>query len=189
MQYKIIKEMEKSNFVLNLMKTVFWVVLVMLILTTVVMAAVFVMSLFKINSETINHIKISLPNFKGKFSDLKGYGTVGFSIVMFLITFFCAAEAYLVSKVIKILQKVNLQHPFSEEIAGLIEKVSVLALVLGISSIFINALTGFLIGESTVNFELSSNNFSFLIFAGIIYIIGKIYKKGVDLQNENELTI
>ena len=181
--------MEKSSFVLNILKIVLLIVFVGLMITTVFLFAVFIISLFKIDTDFVKSVKITLPNFKGKFSDLKGYGTAFFSVLMFLITVFSFLQTYLVSLVIKILQKLNLQHPFSAEIAKMIDQIVKLAVVLAFGSIFVSAFSGFLLGESTVQFELGSGNLNFLIFAAIIYIIGIIYKKGIELQSENELTI
>lgn len=181
--------MEKSSFVITILKIVLWIVFVGLMLTSILMFAIFVMSLFKLDNDFIKNVKITLPNFKGKFSDLKGYGTAIFSVLLFLITLLSIIQAYLVSLAIKILQKLNFKHPFSTEIAEIIDKIVSLAIILAIGTIFINVFSGFLLGESTVNLELGSSNLNFLIFAAIIYIIGKIYKKGIELQSENDLTI
>lgn len=181
--------MEKQNFILNFLKIIFWIIFVAIMITTVVLIFTFVIKLFTFNNDIIDRVKISMPNFKSTFLQLKGIGKSAFYIIMLLSIVFCVLEAYLVSIIIKILKKINFNHPFSYEISNLIEKVSRLSLILGALALVIGLVSDFILKKSSVRLELGGSDFNFMIFAGIIYIIGIVYKKGVDLQSENELTI
>ena len=39
------------------------------------------------------------------------------------------------------------------------------------------------------SYDLGSQNLQFFLLAGVIYVVGQVYKRGVELQSENDLTI
>ncbi|RYU95901.1 DUF2975 domain-containing protein [Emticicia agri] len=90
----------------------------------------------------------------------------------------------------KILREINLSSPFSTRVVSRVEKLSFTLFSLWLMHI---------IGDFWVNlFEraignINSNPFrtdlQFLFAAGIIFIVAQIFRRGVELQEENELTV
>ena len=90
--------------------------------------------------------------------------------------------------VIKILAKINPSSPFKTDIGILIEKVSYLILATFIIAEFANANNDwFCRNEYTL--QKGMNYGGFLFLAGIIFIFAQIFKKGIEIQFEKELTI
>lgn len=95
---------------------------------------------------------------------------------------------------IKIFLKINLINSFNNEIYSFTVRISNVALIIGIMAF---------IGEKYYRWLLHKNiNFSafnieqyvggkseFLFMAAIIFIIAQLYKRGIEIQSENELTI
>jgi hypothetical protein len=104
-------------------------------------------------------------------------------------------ETFLVVKIWEVakntLTEINLKHPFSYSTAAMIEKISYLIFSIWLLELFGTAYGRYiqtLFTDITVKFTLSTE-FSYLFMAGIIYLISQIFKRGVELQEENELTV
>jgi hypothetical protein len=115
-----------------------------------------------------------------------------FNAVMSFIIVVYVMKAYLFYLVVKIFMQLNLVSPFSTEIAKLIENISYEAFAIAIVSFIAHQYTERLIHKG---FEVSSvesywgDAGAFLMMAGVVYVISKIFNKGIELQNETELTI
>lgn len=182
--------MKDTNFVLRSLEIIFWIVFGGLIITLLILLVLFASVLFGFNLGPVNNVKFTLPGFSGTFSEFLEMGLIEVLIIFALLIIFWSLEAVLIRKVISALNKVDVNHPFSAKISSLIHQITSLALVLGVASFLFDVIfQAIILGEVSLNVEIGGDDFSFLILAGIIYVIGKIYKKGVDLQNENELTI
>ena len=91
-----------------------------------------------------------------------------------------------------ILDEINLNTPFSMKVAKMIENMSYLILVLGglfiIADLYLKYLAKSIhdLNNMVGYFKTS---FQFLFAAGIIYVVAQIFKRGVEIQEENELTV
>lgn len=97
-------------------------------------------------------------------------------------------KSYLAYLIIKLLAKINLIHPFSMEIANRVVKISyTLIFIWGLSFVvnFFDKWAALAIGLEP-QFEVRGE---LLFIAGLVYLIGNIFKRGVEIQNENKLTI
>ena len=97
-------------------------------------------------------------------------------------------KSYLAYLIIKLLAKINIIHPFSMEIANRVVKISyTLIFIWGLSFVvnFFDKWAALAIGLEP-QFEVRGE---FLFIAGFVYLIGNIFKRGVEIQNENKLTI
>jgi hypothetical protein len=119
----------------------------------------------------------SMPNFIG---------------VMSFIVALSVMKAWLFFLVVKIFMKLNLVKPFTDEVASLIEKISYEAFAIAIVSIiamqFSKRLTQS--GYDLSHADKYSNDLAaFLMMGAIIFVISQIFRKGIELQNENDLTV
>ena len=84
--------------------------------------------------------------------------------------------------------ELKLEKPFSGGINDIISKISRIAVVAAVPAIAAQAYSNWLLTNSIIvpiNWAYSE----ILFFAGVIYIIALIFKKGIELQSENELTV
>jgi hypothetical protein len=112
--------------------------------------------------------------------------------VMSFVVVLASLKAYLFYLVVKIFRKLNLVKPFNIEIAKLIEKISYEAISIAIVSIIAHQYSKRLIqsGLEVSHIETYWNDTAaFLMMAAILFIISQVFKKGIELQNENDLTV
>lgn len=97
-------------------------------------------------------------------------------------------KSYLAYLIIKLLAKINLINPFSMEIANRIVKLSYTIIFIWGLSFIVNLFdkwAALALGLEPL-FEFRGEVF---FIAGLVYLIGNIFKRGVEIQNENKLTI
>lgn len=102
------------------------------------------------------------------------------------------AKTYLAYLVTKIFTKINFNNPFNITTSKLLIKISYAALSTGVLALITNAYSMWLYKLDLLNiisdpYQPASGEFLFL--GAIIYIISQIFKKGTEIQSENELTV
>jgi hypothetical protein len=91
-------------------------------------------------------------------------------------------------QVIKTLSKFNLQNPFTMEVANRLEKISFVLFETWLLVMVSNVYTGFLLKiTGTLNGSWLSGEFIALV--SLVYLISQVFKRGVEIQSENELTV
>ncbi len=101
-------------------------------------------------------------------------------------------KAYLFYLVIKLLLGLDLNLPFSEAIANLISKIAKLTLFIGIGGIvgLQGSRQAAASGYQTVPYDAYFDDGGAFLLMGItLIIIAHIFNKGLELQNEKDLTI
>lgn len=112
--------------------------------------------------------------------------------VMSLIIFLVGQKAYFFFLVTRIFSKFNLNHPFSESLSKLLIQISSIALGVGILAFIAH---GYVKSLAKKGVELPSLHDylggmeEYLFMAGIIFIIAQVFKRGLEIQSENELTV
>jgi hypothetical protein len=98
------------------------------------------------------------------------------------------AEAYTAFLVTKVLSKIKMASPFTIEISKLLEKISYVILAIWAVAMLYNAHMQWLSKQVS---GLQENLFSeeSLFISGVVFVFAQIFKKGVELQSENELTV
>lgn len=90
------------------------------------------------------------------------------------------------------MHKMDLSKPFNNFVAKQISKISYFTLSIGLLS-----YTGRQFAKSLIQHGLDTDNLdqfwadsqAFILMGAVIYVIAIIFKKGVDMQSENDLTI
>lgn len=101
-------------------------------------------------------------------------------------------KAVLFYVVIELLMKLDLSKPFSDFVAKKITQISYHAFIIGILSYIARQTTKNLSQGGYETDQLDSfwvDSQAFILMAAVVYIIAAIFQKGVELQNENELTV
>lgn len=174
-----------NNFVFKALHIVAWIIFVGLCIEAGALIVNFVFSLFK--PEVVKNLYQKL--------DLSGVYNRSqfayFSMYSFIIAI-AVLKAYLFYIIIKLASKINLEKPFTNTVAKQILQISYYTFSIGIVS--------YIAKESTKNLEHHGfvvdkiNNFwvdseAFILMAAIVYVIAVIFSKGIELQEEKDLTI
>lgn len=121
--------------------------------------------------------------------DLSGYKSVNFlqysfmvwyNVVLFLLQ---ANIAYLI---IKLLSTQNITRPFNIGVVKLLQRISYSILIIWIVAMVHNIHAAIL--ERTNNIEANYISGESIFLAGIVYILAEMFKRGIQIQSENELT-
>ena len=99
-----------------------------------------------------------------------------------------AIQSYTAFLLIKVLSRIKLSNPFTTETAHYLERVSYFILVAWVVTVIYNSHAAWLIKELPgLPLEMISGDSIFL--AGVVFVFAQIFKKGVEIQTENELTV
>jgi hypothetical protein len=177
----IMKGKSNTELILKVMHVLAWVVFIGLCIEAGAMLISYGVSLF--NPVAAGDL------YKGmNLSGAMEYSFWQYTYVVSLMVGLVAAKAYAAFLVIKIFGKLNLSHPFEGGVALLIERVSHVILGMGVLVLISNAYADWLDNRG-VSVPGGEDVEGFLFLAGIIFIVAQIFKKGTELQAENELTI
>ena len=102
-----------------------------------------------------------------------------------LILIIDAVIAYLITRA---LSKIKMSNPFTMPVANLLEKVSYLILLVWVVAMLYNSYLAWLSKQIT-GFQENKFSGEFILMAGVVFVFSQIFKKGVEIQSENELTV
>jgi Protein of unknown function (DUF2975) len=114
-----------------------------------------------------------------------------FGVYSFILTI-SILKACLFYTVIRLMHTMDLSKPFSTFVARQFSQISYYTLSIGLLSYIARQLVKNLMHHGFVTDNLNqfwADSQAFILMGAIIYIIATIFKKGVDIQNENDLTI
>lgn len=171
----------KTERILQILRVGAWIVYIGAIIRTVMLAVVFVLG--HLAGEDVFQSDHFVP-----------------SIAIFsLLLAIAILHVQVWEKVKDILTQINLGNPFSMKTAQQLINTGYLLLSIWIVSFigksYVHYLNKSMSGaaEFVKSFDYSLVNFDvdgvYLLNAGIVYIIAQVFKRGVELQQENELTI
>jgi len=177
---------KKTHELLIIMKVLSWIAFFGLCIKTGALAITFFVSEF-INPIASKNLYLGL-----NLSNLKQFSNLHYSAIILLLIFLTALKAYMIYLVIRIFLKLNLMNPFSTDVALLIKRISYVALATGALAMMATQY-GQWLSKKGVELngltEFVDSGAAFLFFAGIIFIISLVFKKGIEIQTENELTV
>lgn len=128
-------------------------------------------------------------------SDLFKYDHGYFFVVTLIMSIVAVMRAWLFYLIIKILhcKKLNMAQPFSKEVQRFIFHLSYVALLIGLFSGYGVKYTGWLakqgVGMPDTEYLRLGGADVWLFMAVILFIIAQIFKRGIEIQEENELTV
>lgn len=97
-------------------------------------------------------------------------------------------KAWVSFLVIKTLSKFNLSNPFTMEVAVRLEQVSYMAFGTWVVTMVSNAHTGWLM-KLTGQVHGTWHSGEFIFMVALVFIVSQVFKRGVEIQSENELTV
>lgn len=114
-----------------------------------------------------------------------------FGIYSFILTI-SILKALMFYIVIRLMHKMDLSKPFNSFVSRQISQISYYTLSIGLLSYIARQLVKSLMHHGFVPDNLNqfwADSQAFILMGAVIYIIAIIFKKGVDIQNENDLTV
>jgi hypothetical protein len=117
--------------------------------------------------------------------------SVGFFVFAMCLTIAVfALKALIWYVVLGLLLKLKLQTPFSIEVEKKLERIAYLLLgVWIVNTIFWKTCLYYVSTETGIQLATNSSESEYLFMAGIIYIISQVFKRGIEIQEENQLTV
>jgi hypothetical protein len=120
--------------------------------------------------------------------DLREFNFFYYAQHVSLMAVFPILKTYVMYMLIKIVSKISLTNPFTMEVANRLENISyalfaacLFALINNAHSVWLSEISGKQYGNEEAG--------DFIFIAGLVFIISQIFKRGVEIQAENELTV
>lgn len=174
-----------NNFIFKGLKIVAWIIFVGLCIEAGGLIVNFIFSLY--NPEFVQNLyqKLDLSEMYER-SKWAFFGMYSFILIISIL------KAVLFYVVIMLVTKIDLSKPFNLVVSRQISLISYYTLSIGLLSHIARETAknlqhhGYVI-DSLNQFWADSQ--AFILMAAVIYVIATIFAKGVEIQNENDLTV
>ncbi|AMM52617.1 hypothetical protein TH61_17495 [Rufibacter sp. DG15C] len=176
---------ETKKYLFIGLKIVAWVIFVGLSIEAGGLMVNFIFSLFQ--PEFVQNLYQKLD-----LSDLYSRSKWVFFAMYSFILVIAVLKAYLFYVVVKLVTELNLSKPFNSLASGQIMQISYFTFSIGLLSYVARETAQSLERRRYVVDNLDqfwADSQAFILMAAVLYIIATIFQKGVDLQNENDLTV
>ena len=176
---------KRNNFVFIGLHIVAWVIFVGLCIEAGGLIVNFVFSIYKPEFVQNLYQKLDLSEMYNR-SKWAFFGMYSFILVVAFL------KAYLFYTVAMLMHKIDLSKPFNSFVSEQITKISYYTFSIGILSYIARQTAknlqhhGYVIDNLN---EFWADSQAFILMAAVIYVIATIFKKGVEIQNENDLTV
>lgn len=135
-----------------------------------------------------------IPNLYQKLDLIQMYqdSKMAFFGIYSFILIIAILKAYLFYIVIRLMHKMDRLKPFNNFVSRQISLISYFTLTIGLLSFIARQLVKNLMHHGFVPDTINQfwvDSEAFIMMSAIIYIIATIFKKGVEIQNENDLTV
>lgn len=178
-----------SNQILKLLYILSWIIFI----GVSIIACGFIFS--TIYTFTINSVSATAFWDGADLSDLYQFDKVYFLVITSLMSITSVMKAIMFYLIVKILhdRKLNLEQPFKKEVGSFIFQLSYLAFCIGFLSSCALNYTKMLLEKGVkmpdLQFLHLGGSDVWLFMGVILFIIAHIFKRGIEIQTENELTI
>ena len=174
-----------NNFVFKGLHIIAWIIFVGLSIEAGGLIVNFVFSIYRPEFVPNLYQKLDLSEMYNS-NKWVFFGMYGF------ILFVSVLKAYLFYIVVILMHKIDLSNPFSSFVSEQITKISYWTFSIGILSYIARQTAkniqhhGYVIDNLN---QFWADSQAFILMAAVIYVIATIFKKGVEIQNENDLTV
>ena len=171
----------KTERILRAMNVVSWIAFIGLMVQAGGILASYGVS--TANPEAAKHLFDRLDLY-----NLEQYDFEHYTLIIFFKAAIYALEAYVAYLLIKVLSAIRLSNPFTMDVALRLEKISYFLFGTWIIAMFYDLHMAWL-AERVAGLEKNYISGEFIFMAGVVFVISQIFKKGVEIQSENELTV
>ena len=178
---KIMKSRTRTQQILIVMNILAWIAFIGLLIKTGALITSYAISWVNPNAAHDLYRGLDL-------SDLREANFWWYSQSVSFLIAFDAMRAFVMYLVIRTLSKVNLVSPFTHEVCGSVEKISYVLFGIWIVAVLSNA-HGSWIFKQTGELVPTLATGEFVFMAGLVFVISQVFKRGLEMQSENELTV
>lgn len=174
-----------NNFVFWGLYIIAWLIFVGLSIEAGGLIVNFIFSLY--NPEFVQNLYQKLD-----LTDMYKDNRLAFFSIYSFILIISILKACLFYVVIRLMHKMDMSKPFSTFVASQILQISYYTISIGLLSHIARQLVKNIVYQGFVADNLNqfwADSEGFILMGAVIYIIATIFKKGVDIQNENDLTV
>ena len=183
---KITYHMSKRNdFIWKAIQTICWFIFAGYCVQTGALLFNYIYSLFRPVATHNLHLGLDL-------SELYQKSIAVYSLLSGILIIVSGLKAYVFYLVISLFKILNLVKPFSDAVAQSITRLSYFAFTIGLVSLLAHKLSerlteaGYPAGVAA---RYWSDGGAYLMMWAILFVIALIFKKGIELQKENDLTV
>ncbi|MDP2413021.1 DUF2975 domain-containing protein [Daejeonella sp.] len=176
---------KKNNYVFTFLTIVAWVIFVGLCIEAGGLIVNFIFSLYK--PEFVQNLYQKLD-----LSEMYNVSKWDFFNMYTFILAISLLKAYLFYIVVRLISKLDLLKPFNSFVSEQITQISYFTLSIGLlSSLAQHTSTNLLKQGLKIDTlgQFWADSEAFILMSAIIYIIATIIKRGIEIQNENDLTV
>ncbi len=174
-----------NNYIFTGLKIVAWVIFVGLCIEAGGLIVNFIFSVY--NPEFVQNLyqKLDLSEMYER-SKWTFFGMYSFILIISIL------KAVLFYVVIILVTKINLSKPFNKFVSIQISQISYYTLSIGLLSYIARQTAknlqhrGYQIDQLN---QFWADSQAFILMAAVVYVIATIFSKGVEIQNENDLTV
>lgn len=176
---------QKNNLLLKGLHIVAWIIFAGLSIEAGGLIVNFIFSLY--NPEFVKNLyqKLDLSELYAQ-SEWVFFGMYGFILSIAIL------KAHFFYLVVRLSNKINLEKPFNTYVSNQITQISYYTLSIGLLS-FVARQTSKNLShqgyETDMLNQFWADSQAFILMAAVIYVIATIFKRGVEIQNENDLTV
>ena len=171
--------------ILNFLHIISWIIFIGICIEagSIIFSAFFTLV---INSENASYFQLA---------ELYIYDPGYYFVELLLISIVALMKAILFYLIVKILhdKKINMSLPFNKEVGRFIFNLSYLAFGIGLFSFWGVKYTEWLVKKCIIMPDIQHlrlGGADVWLFMGVtLYVIAQIFKRGIEIQSENELTI
>jgi hypothetical protein len=174
-----------DNFVFIVLSVVAWLIFVGLSIEAGGLLVNFIFSLYK--PEFVHNLYQKLD-----LSDMYERSKWAFFSMYSFILVIAILKAVLFYVVITLLSKLDLAKPFNSFVSKQITQISYYTFSIGLLSYIAQQTAKNLMHHGFVTDNLNrfwTDSEAFILMAAIVYVIATIFKKGLEIQMENDLTV
>lgn len=172
---------KRTELILTIMHVLSWVVFIGIMIKAGAIIISYAVSIG--NPEGAKNLYRGLNLFSLRQYDFWDYTrTVSLMVAMELF------KAYIAFLVIRVLSKIKLSNPFTLEIAVMLDRISYYIFGTWILTLIFNLHLKWL-SKSVAGLQENLLPDEFILLAGVLFVFSQIFRKGVEIQSENELTV
>ena len=176
---------QTNNFVFLVIKIVAWIIFVGLCIEAGGLIVNFIFSLYKPEFVQNLYQKLDLSKMYER-SKWAYFSMYSFILVISIL------KAVLFYAVIRLVSQIDLKKPFNSFVSRQISQISYYTFSIGLLSYLARQTAKNLQHRGYVIDALNqfwADSEAFILMAAVIYVIATIFSKGVEIQNENDLTV
>lgn len=176
---------KSSNIVFIILQVIAWIIFVGLCIEAGGLFVNFGFSIFKPSSIQYLYQKMDL-------SDIYNQSQFVFYSLYSFILIISTLKAYLFYLVIILILKLDLSNPFNEVVSKKIDQISYFILSIGLLSYLARQISNKLLHQGFDTLEVNQfwgDSQAYILMSAVVFIIASIFKRGIELKKENDLTV